>query len=167
VPRLPLGKILAKENPWHAICDTFDLKAAMTPEQIRLVQQSWRRILPIAGYAAEIFYFRLFTLDPSLRAVFRGDMQVQGRMLMVTINAAVFGLGSADRLLSTLRELESRHAGWGLQRSHYVVAGAAWLWTLGKGMGEGFTPEVREAWESAYRLLAGTMQDAGADAAIH
>jgi hemoglobin-like flavoprotein len=32
------------------------------------------------------------------------------------------------------------------------------LWTLEKGLGPKFTPEVREAWAGAYELLSDVMQ---------
>ena len=54
----------------------------MTPEQKTLVQNSFEQVLPIADVAAELFYGRLFELDPSLRHLFRGDMKAQGRALM-------------------------------------------------------------------------------------
>lgn len=44
----------------------------MTPRQIELVQASWRRVLPIAEDAAQLFYARLFELDPTLRELFHG-----------------------------------------------------------------------------------------------
>jgi hemoglobin-like flavoprotein len=34
------------------------------------------------------------------------------------------------------------------------------LWTLEQGLGEAFTPAVREAWVAAYGVLANTMRDA-------
>ena len=65
---------------------------AMTPEHIRLVQASWRRVLPIKNTAAQLFYQRLFEIDPSLRALFRRDVQEQGAKLMQVMDAAVNGL---------------------------------------------------------------------------
>ena len=61
----------------------------MTPEQIDLVQRSFNDVKPIAREAAELFYRRLFTMDPSMRAMFKGDMSKQGQMLMSMIGAAV------------------------------------------------------------------------------
>lgn len=34
------------------------------------------------------------------------------------------------------------------------------IWTLGAGLGDDFTDEVKEAWLTAYTLLATTMKDA-------
>ena len=38
----------------------------MTNEQIKLVQDSFRQVAPIAETAAQLFYARLFELDPDL-----------------------------------------------------------------------------------------------------
>jgi len=50
----------------------------MTPESQRLVRDSFAKVAPIAPAAAAMFYDRLFTLDPTLRPLFKGDMQEQG-----------------------------------------------------------------------------------------
>ena len=51
----------------------------MTPEQKRLVQESFALVAPIADKAGELFYARLFQLDPKLRFLFRVDIREQGR----------------------------------------------------------------------------------------
>ncbi len=57
----------------------------MTPDQRRLVRDSFARVAPIAEQAAELFYGRLFELDPALKPLFKGDMKEQGRKLMAMI----------------------------------------------------------------------------------
>jgi uncharacterized protein YjiS (DUF1127 family) len=42
----------------------------MTPEQERLIKETWSKVVPIADKAAELFYNRLFEIDPSTRALF-------------------------------------------------------------------------------------------------
>ena len=64
----------------------------MTGEQINLVRDSFRRVLPAADSAAQLFYARLFELDPSLRVLFTGDMAEQGRKLMKMIGMVVISL---------------------------------------------------------------------------
>lgn len=46
-----------------------------------------------------------------------------------------------------------------------MSAAGALLWTLGQGLGEEFTPEVKEAWGTVYGVLAATMQEGAAAAA--
>ena len=132
----------------------------MTSEQIRLVQTSWQAALPIADKAAELFYGRLFELDPSLRPLFKGDMFEQGRKLMQMITVAVKSLTNLDQVLPAVQALGRRHVGYGVTNAHYATVGAALLWTLEQGLGAAFTPAVKEAWAETYGTLAGVMQDA-------
>ena len=70
-----------------------------TPAQISIVQRSFAQVAPIAEAAAEMFYRRLFELDPSLTRLFKGDMKQQGHKLMQMIGAAVRGLDLEDKAL--------------------------------------------------------------------
>jgi len=130
----------------------------MTPHQIDLVQKSFGEVKPIAAAAADLFYNRLFTLDPSLRPMFKGEMTKQGQMLMSMIGAAVAGLRNLETLAPVVRQLGARHVGYGVRSEHYATVGSALLWTLDQGLGEKFTPEVHDAWAAAYGLLSQVMQ---------
>lgn len=134
----------------------------MTPESKALVQDSWNRVVPIADTAAELFYGRLFELDPSLKPMFRGDMQEQGKKLMQVITVVVRGLNKLDDLVPAIEALGRRHAGYGVHDSHYDTVAMALLWTLEQGLGTAFTPEVMAAWVEAYTLLATVMKRAAA-----
>jgi hemoglobin-like flavoprotein len=134
----------------------------LTDTQIALVQKSFAVIAPIADDAAVLFYQRLFELDPSLKSMFKGDMADQRRKLMQMLTAAVKGLQRLDRLVPVVEDLGRRHVGYGVTDQHYETVGAALLWTLEKGLGREFTPEVREAWATVYGLLANTMRNAAA-----
>jgi hemoglobin-like flavoprotein len=136
----------------------------MTPKQIELVQGSWNKVLPIADTAAELFYGKLFSLDPSLKPLFKGDIKEQGRKLMSMIGTAVNGLTRLDEIVPAVQALGVRHANYGVKPAHYGTVAAALLWTLEKGLGEAFTPEMKESWVGAYTVLAKTMQDAAATA---
>ncbi len=130
----------------------------MTPEQIKLVQSTFADVRPIAAAAAESFYKRLFHLDPSLRPMFKGDMETQGRMLMTVLDSAVTGLSDLDAMLPVVRQMGARHEKYGVLDAHYETVGKALLWTLEQGLGDKFTPQVSQAWATAYQLLASVMQ---------
>lgn len=132
----------------------------MTPKQVALVQVSWERVQPVAEQAAELFYSQLFSLDPSLQALFKGDMKAQGRKLMSMIGFAVNGLTRLDAIVPGVQALGRRHAGYGVKDSHYDTVGAALLWTLRQGLGQAFTGEVQAAWTAAYNVLASAMKEA-------
>lgn len=137
----------------------------LTPTQIRLVQETWQVLAPIQKQLASAFYTKLFTLDPSLAKLFRGDMTDQGRKLMVMITTAVNGLNGLGELAPAVQSLGKRHATYGVLDAHYDTVGAALLWTLEQGLGSRFTPDVRTAWARTYDLLASTMKTAARGAA--
>ncbi|MEO6148384.1 MAG: globin family protein [Sulfuriferula sp.] len=132
----------------------------MTPEQITLVKSSWQQVLPITDIAADLFYTRLFELDPSLRGLFKGDMTEQGRKLMAMINTVVNSLDQLGPILGAVEEMGRRHAGYGVKDHHYDTVGGALIWTLGQGLGGRFTPDLKQAWISAYTILASAMKKA-------
>jgi hemoglobin-like flavoprotein len=131
----------------------------MHASDIVLVQQSWEQVVPIADTAAQLFYQRLFELDPSLRGMFsQTDMAEQRKKLMQMITVAVRGLSRLDELVPAVEALGMRHAGYGVTESHYATVADALLWTLGQGLGAAFTPQVKSAWTETYVTLASVMQ---------
>jgi len=130
----------------------------MTNEQIKLVQDSFRQVAPIAETAAQLFYARLFELDPDLELLFKGNLTEQGRKLMQMLAVAVNSLDRMDQLLPVVRSLGARHVSYGVRDKDYDTVGQALLWTLRKGLGDGFTPEVEAAWTNVYVTLASAMQ---------
>lgn len=132
----------------------------MTPEQVELVKNSWKKVVPIADQAADLFYNRLFELDPSVRPLFKTELKEQGRKLTSMINTVVVGLHQLDKLVPAVEDLGRRHVGYGVTAQHYDTVGKALLWTLSAGLGDDFTAETEEAWTQAYMTLAGVMMKA-------
>ena len=132
----------------------------MTPEQAVLVKNSWAMVTPIADKAAELFYGKLFELDPALKPLFKGDMVQQGRKLMTMIDTAVNGLDKLEAIVPAVEQLGERHVAYGVKDKDYDTVGAALLWTLGAGLGDAFTPDVKVAWTTVYGVLASTMKAA-------
>lgn len=129
----------------------------MTPEQIALVQSSFAKVEPIAQTAADLFYSRLFEVEPGYRTLFPDDISEQKQKLMTMLAVAVNGLDRIEAIAPAVRKLGERHAGYGVTPDQYPAVGSALLWTLAQGLGEDFTPEVETAWIAAYSLLADTM----------
>lgn len=130
----------------------------MNNEQIKLVQDSFRQVAPIAETAAQLFYARLFELDPDLELLFKGNLSEQGRKLMQMLGLAVNSLDRMEQLLPVVRSLGTRHVSYGVRDKDYDTVGQALLWTLRKGLGEAFTPDVEAAWTNVYATLASAMQ---------
>lgn len=125
-----------------------------------LVQDSWAKVVPIADDAAKLFYARLFELDPRLEQLFPADLTEQRKKLMGTLGVAVKGLDDVDSLVPVLQQLGKRHRGYGVVDADYATVADALLWTLGKGLGDAFTDDVKGAWVEVYTVVATTMKAA-------
>ena len=132
----------------------------MTPDQIMLVQISFGAVLPFADETAEAFYQRLFELDPSLRPMFKNNIELQKRKLISSLVLIIKNLQRPDVFLHKVQNLGRTHVGYGVQPHHYELVGTALLYALEQRIGPDFTPEVKAAWVSAYTLLADVMQTA-------
>jgi hemoglobin-like flavoprotein len=129
----------------------------MTPEKVRLVQESFAQLVPMKDEVVAAMYERLFELDPGLRPLFRGDMARQRSRLGVALAMVVHGLKNPVAIVPVLEELGRRHNGYGVKPEHYATVGEAMLWALEQALGERFTADVRAAWADAYDLTASTM----------
>ncbi len=138
----------------------------MTPAQIDAVQSSFKKVAAIQDAAADLFYDRLFTLDPSLKPMFKGNMKEQKRKLMAAIGTVVTSLKSPEKIIPVVQKLGEAHNGYGVTEQHYQTVGEALLWTLEKGLGADFTPTVRDGWTAAYGLLSSIMIEAAKQAPL-
>lgn len=132
----------------------------MTNEQKHLIRQTFDLVAPMADSVAAVFYRRLFELNPSLGALFPPILVEQGRKLMQMLGAAIGMLDRPQQLISVLESLGKRHASYGVRDEHYDTVGEALLWTLERGLGPVFTPEVKAAWAALYGVVATTMKNA-------
>jgi hemoglobin-like flavoprotein len=132
----------------------------MDANTVKLVQESWKQVLPIANDAGTLFYKNLFEAAPQLRALFKGDVDQQVAKLMQMINVAVGKLTEPEVLLPALQQLGKRHAGYGVEATHYVPVGAALLKTLEQGLGDKFTPDTRHARTEVYGVMTQVMTTA-------
>jgi hemoglobin-like flavoprotein len=127
----------------------------MKPETERLVRESWARFEPVAEQSARYFYDKLFELDPEAERLFaRTDMEAQGRKVMQMFAEIVRILDRPEALITEVADLGRRHVHYGARDHQYDSVGTAMLWTLDRGLGPAFTPEVRNAWTEAYLLVS-------------
>ena len=130
----------------------------MTASQKQYIRMSFPVIAEVLGPVALLFYGRLFQLDPSLKPMFRSDIEVQGRKLMDMLTAVVKHLDDFERLEGTLRALGQRHAAYGVRPEHYDTVQRAFLWALGQTLDVEFYPEVRAAWKSVLTEVGDVMK---------
>ena len=135
----------------------------MTPQQIALVKKTWRiysKIDPLL--VGDVFYEKLFSEHPALRRLFKTSMAAQSNKLVDMLTTIVTRLDSTEMLTNDLRQLAIRHVQYGTKPEHYRYVGEALMWTLEKGLGADWTPEVQQAWTTCYKEIAEQMLDAAA-----
>jgi hemoglobin-like flavoprotein len=135
----------------------------MTPEQVKLVTDSFRKVLPVAGLTADLFYDRLFEIAPGVRSLFPDDLAEQKKKFITMLSTMVTNLNEFEKIAPVVEDLGTRHVAYGVIAKHYEPFGAALLWTLEESLGVDFTPPVRTAWTETYNTLAGVMRGAAAN----
>ncbi|MEO0829001.1 MAG: globin family protein [Pseudomonadota bacterium] len=133
----------------------------MNETQIKLIQESFAKVVPIKDTAAELFYGDLFETAPEVKPYFaNADMKEQGSKLMATLGTVVSGLRDLDKVVPVAQQLAVKHVDYGVKAEDYDKVGASLLRTLEKGLGDAFTADVKEAWTTAYTTLATVMKEA-------
>jgi hemoglobin-like flavoprotein len=131
----------------------------MTTQHTALIRAGWNELGSQAPAFAACFYDTLFMLDPTLKALFKGDMALQHHKLVGMLGSAIDLLDRPDQLLPALRSLGGRHGKYGVQDAHYAVVGQALLDTLAETLGDRFTPATRAAWTETYGFIAKVMME--------
>ena len=72
----------------------------------------------------------------------------------------MYALIDLAAILPAASRLAKLHVQYGVKPDHYAPVGAALLWTLERGLGKEWTPQVAEAWTETYALLSGVMRRA-------
>lgn len=139
----------------------------MNANDVALVQESFKAVGALGEPVAELFYAELFAIDPSLREMFGEDMREQHKKLLAALAMIVGSLHAPEKIIGAAKALAVKHVDYGVEPVHYTYVGNALLRTLKKGLGDQFTPQLRDAWVAAFRLLADVMKSAayGSEAA--
>lgn len=136
----------------------------------QIIKDTWRLVVPIAETAADLFYKRLFELQPGYKEYFTTELKEQKRKLIAMLAFIVKSLdwpesawrddvAEEDDLFLVVLALGRRHSElYKIPDSSYAVVGEALLWTLDYGLGKKFDGPARNAWTKVYTLVANTMK---------
>ena len=116
--------------------------------QKRLILKSFVRIEPALDLVAQLFFLKLFRLDPGLRKKFDGPVDMQARKFSAGARLAMISLGHEDGLAPTLKLLGTRHRQIGIRARHYRTMSRALVWTLERSLDKAFDRDTRDAWNT-------------------
>lgn len=120
----------------------------LTTEQKRLILKSFVRLEPALDLVAQLFFLKLFRLDPGLRKKFDGPVEMQARKFSAGAKLAMISLGHEDGLAPTLKLLGTRHRQMGIRARHYRTMSRALIWTLERSLDKSFDRDTRDAWNT-------------------
>jgi hemoglobin-like flavoprotein len=130
------------------------------------LETSFDLIAPRGGELMDVFYARLFAAAPAVKPLFAGtDLRRQKTMLLGTLVLLRKSLRDLDAIVPKLRELGTRHVGYGARPEHYPLVGQVLLASMAEIAGHAWTPEYERAWATAFEIVAGAMLE-GAEAAV-
>ena len=138
----------------------FVVRTALTPAQVGIVQDSFKRIGPQAAETSRIFFDELFRISPELRDLFPDDLTMHKIKFVQMLAGIVRSLDQVATISEEIVDLGRRHMSYDVEATHFPLMGEALLWTFSRVLGAEFTPDVREAWASAYEMIARVMQEA-------
>ena len=130
----------------------------LTQSEAETARRALAVVLPQADALGLLFYARLFELDPSLRDLFKVDLQDQAHTLMTMIKLSVEGLDERVELSYALRNLGARHVGYGVKLGDYDTVHTALLWTLEQSVGDQWNAETAGALNALLLMFIEEMQ---------
>lgn len=141
----------------------------MTPEQAKLVANSFARLEPrLDEFGTEVFD-TLFAIAPETRALFKGDMAAQQKKLVTILMEfvklrqrsqhflPVTGHGG-EAVVPGIDRVRARHEEVGVKDEYFGFMRRAVLHSLAAMLGRDFDERAAEAWGAAFDMLAETIQ---------
>jgi class 3 adenylate cyclase/hemoglobin-like flavoprotein len=130
----------------------------MTPDQVRLLVNSFEKVKPISEEVAKRFYENLFRRAPEFEHKFQNvDMPTQGQMVLQAVGLAIDSLNNFDDVRPVLEGLGKRHVNYGVHSEHFAIAGSALVETLQQTFGKDFTPDLEQAWRDVLATVIGVI----------
>jgi hemoglobin-like flavoprotein len=137
-------------------------RADLTPREVESVRKSWQSIVLAGDTAINMFYRRLFAIDPEAHALFADtEMAHQRAKFLETFSLFVKNIDDLAALEERLRQLGDRHFASGVEARHYESVRKALRMTLEGGLGQTLDAEASDAWNKAYDRIAGLMRSHG------
>ena len=149
-----LNKLAGKDDP----LTLYELIGFKDMDLQLELQSSMNIMLKDEVGFAKIFYDKVFTLAPFIRALFRNNMTDQGRLLTHMLGGIVYSLSRPEHLKKGLAKLGKSHVQYGVKAEYYPVVKQAMIETIDEVLGENKTPKTLEAWNAALDFVIDTMK---------
>ena len=129
----------------------------MTTHQIQLVKESWALVEPSGKAAGALFYRHLFEMAPQVRHLFGENLEAQQGKLIRMLQYIVSNIDQLHQIAKEVQDLGRRHYHYHALPHHYELIGSALFKTLQVATKDAWTPEVENAWRTAFNTLRNMM----------
>lgn len=131
------------------------------PEQIERIRASFKQLSPHADELTRVFFTRLFTAGPAVRALFPresfGDGPGRGQDLIASLGIVVKNLHRLDAVEHLLMDMGARNQRAGAQPQHYGLVRDALLAAMRDIQGPTWNDEVHADWCQTFNIVASVM----------
>lgn len=129
----------------------------MTDRKTLIIKTTWSYVMTQPELTGELFYGKLFELDPTLRQMFPENMEGQMHKLINMITYMVSRLQTLPQIQKDIDAMAIRHTGYGVKDEHYALVGKALLWVLEDRLEGQWDEEAAQAWSELYGIWAESM----------
>jgi len=160
VPHAPVEvrKTQAVLKGKHGTFKLAEVIGFAAPDATLLVQSTVGILMEHQKRLTSHLYRRLFELAPGAKALFRGDMEMQGEMLSHMLQCLVYGMSRPEHMRLGLCYLGRRHDDYAVAPEHYAAFRQACLEAVRGVLGEKHTPPVERAWADTIDMIVASMR---------
>ncbi len=133
------------------------MESIFSKRDVEIVEEFWNLVLPVKETITDSFYAKLFTLDDTIKPMFRIDLGVQGLKLTDTLTFIIKHMGKIEDTIPIVKNLGVKHLDYGTKPYHYELVLEAMLYTFEKHLEEKFTSDMRMCWIKLYNFLSELM----------
>ncbi|KAH8906693.1 globin-like protein [Coniochaeta sp. PMI_546] len=133
------------------------MAASLTPEQIAIVKATAPVLKEHGTTITTVFYNNLLNANPELKNIFSITSQTTGRQpraLAGAVLAYATYIDDLPKLRNAVELIAHKHASLQVSAPQYAVVGQFLIQAIGQVLGDAATPEIVDAWTSAYGVLA-------------
>ncbi len=134
--------------------------ADKTVQLAKLIRESFAAVEAKAEELSQYFYGVLFSVSPDARALFPITMATQRNRLLRALVYVVQMVDRPDELATFLGQLGRDHRKFDVLGRHYDAVGVALIAALKRFSKDDWTPEVEDAWVTAYGVISTSMREA-------
>jgi hemoglobin-like flavoprotein len=109
------------------------------------------------------FFSRLFATEPSVKPLFRADLESQKTMLLAVLALVRKSFRNLDDIAPTLRKLGACNVAHGARPEHYRLVSATLIASMAAIASKNWKPEYERAWNGACEIVTATMLEGAAE----